>query len=297
MGMNIDELNARFGVAGRVEFFVGRGERPSLQVSNDDSHALISLYGAQVVSFKSTADYRERLFLSDQALFETGKAIRGGIPLCWPWFGADPQQQGRAAHGFARTMDWSIWAVEESGLSETSVTLRLEPNEETRKIWPHEFTLELIVVVGATLSLSLHTRNTGDDAFTMTQALHTYFQVDNIADTQVEGLDQCQYLDKVAGDEKTQRGSVGFDQEVDRVYLKPASSLQIVEAGKQSVIIDSTGSDTAVVWNPWVDKTIAMADLTAYQEFVCVETTNAAPNVVELRPGERHCLRAEYRFI
>ncbi len=277
----------------------GNGGLPMINVSNDYADAVISVYAGQVLSFtpKGAADV---LFVSDKAYYAEGKAIKGGVPICWPWFGADPEGKGRPAHGFMRNRMWSEWETRENADGSTTVILGVESSPETLAIWPHAFRLAMEITVSKTLQLALVTSNTGDAAFTITQALHTYFAVGDIAQTSVTGLDGTQYLDKAAdgnGATKQQDGAISISSEVDRVYLGVPAELTIVDGAlNRTIRITSSGNKTAVVWNPWAKIAASMADLQDddYTRFVCVETTNAADDVVEVAAGGEFRLVAEY---
>ncbi|MDQ5769857.1 D-hexose-6-phosphate mutarotase [Thiothrix subterranea] len=277
----------------------GNGGLPMINVSNDHADAVISVYAGQILSFtpKGAADV---LFVSDKAYYAEGKAIKGGVPICWPWFGADPEGKGRPAHGFMRNRMWSEWETRDNADGSTTVILGVESSPETLAIWPHAFRLAMEITVGKTLQLALVTRNTGDAAFTITQAMHTYFAVGDIAQTIVTGLEGTQYLDKAAdgnGATKQQDGSISINSEVDRVYLGVPAELAIVDGAlNRTIRITSSGNKTAVVWNPWAKIAAGMADLQDddYTRFVCVETTNAADNVVEVVAGGEFRLTAEY---
>ena len=277
----------------------GNGGLPMINVSNDHADAVISVYAGQVLSFtpKGAADV---LFVSDKADYAEGKAIKGGVPICWPWVGADPEGKGRPAHGFMRNRMWSEWETRENADGSTTVVLGVESSPETLAIWPHAFRLAMEITVGKTLQLALVTRNTGDAAFTITQAMHTYFAVGDIAQTTVTGLEGTQYLDKAAdgnGATKQQDGAISINSEVDRVYLGVPAELAIVDGAlNRTIRITSSGNKTAVVWNPWAKIAAGMADLQDddYTRFVCVETTNAADDVVSIPAGAEFRLVAEY---
>lgn len=239
------------------------------------------------------------LFLSELASFEAGKAIRGGVPVCWPWFGPDPQALGRPNHGFARTRLWSVLNTGATPAGETQVTLGLRDTPDTRALWPHAFELTLQITVGTTLRLALTTRNTGDAPFRITQALHSYFAVGDIARTAVTGLEGCSYIDNATGAGgavKRQTGAVHIAAEVDRVYTGVPAALTIVDdALQRRTRLSAQGSRTAVVWNPWIAIAAGMTDLKddAYLRFVCVETANAADEVVTVPPGGEHGMAVE----
>ena len=297
--MTIDQLNNEYAIPGQLEFIKGKGGFPLIKIDNGKARALISIYAGQVLSFQPANQAHDLLFLSDAAYYQEGKAIKGGIPVCWPWFGPDPEDRGRAAHGFVRNRPWTVRATETLADGDTRITLGLVDSTETRGIWSAAFDLSLEVTVGNGLRVELLTRNTGDQPFPISQALHCYFNVGAIGQVQVLGLENTDYIDKVAdGGRNTQVGAVRFDQEVDRIYLDVPSGLVIDDAALgRRINITSTGSHTAVVWNPWAELSVTMGDLgdDDYQRFVCVETVNAANDTIEVKPGGEHRLGADYR--
>lgn len=298
--MTIEQLNRDFGRAGQLEFVTGPGGFTQARINNDSAQALVSVYAGQVLSYRPNTAANDLLFISDAAYYEAGKAIKGGIPVCWPWFGPDPEDRGRAAHGFVRNRPWTVRATDTTTDGETRITLGMVDGEETRALWPAGFDLSLVVTVGDGLRVDLLTRNTGEQAFTVTQALHTYFSVGSIDQVQVLGLDACDYLDKAGdGGRHHQSGAVRFEREVDRIYLDVPAGLAIEDAAfGRRIDITASGSRTAVVWNPWAEISAGMGDLRDddYQRFVCVETANAAGEVIRLEPGADYRLGAEYRL-
>jgi glucose-6-phosphate 1-epimerase len=298
--MDIAQLNTNYGQLGRLKFISGQGDLPFLEITHPQATALISLYAGQVLSFQPKSATEDVIFVSDQASYQSGKAIRGGTPICWPWFGPDPEGLGRAAHGFVRNRMWKMMQSQTTVSGETQVTLGLSDTPETQAIWPHPFELSLVITVGASLTMELITCNSGNTPFTIAQALHTYFKVGGISQVQVLGLEDVRYLDKTDGSaEKTQVGSIKIDREVDRVYQNvTAGELVIVDPvyGRR-IYITAQGSKTAIVWNPWIEIAARMADLddADYQRFVCVETANAAADVVTVAPDSTARLMANYR--
>ncbi len=277
----------------------GPGGLPMIDVDNVHATARISLYGGQVLAYRPRGAAADLLFVSEQAHFQAGKAIRGGVPVCWPWFGPDPQGLGRPAHGLARTRQWALRQTVVLPGGETQVVLGLDDTADTRALWPHAFDLSLAITVGATLRLALTTRNTDTTPLTITQALHSYFAVGDIAQTRVQGLDGCAYTDKATGAGgavKLQTGDVTVAAEVDRIYSGVPASLTVVDgAQNRRVRITSEGSHTAVVWNPWTAIAAGMTDLQddEYRRFVCVETANAGAEVITLEPGAAHTLASQ----
>ncbi|MCB1791099.1 MAG: D-hexose-6-phosphate mutarotase [Gammaproteobacteria bacterium] len=298
--MPVDRLNATFAIPGVAEFTAGPGGLPQLHVSNQAANARISIYGGQVLSYTPRTADADLLYLSTKAHYAPGKAIKGGVPICWPWFGAHPTDSSRPAHGFARNMPWVVYAVTDRSPSCTRVALRLTDTADTQSLWPHRFILELELDIGVELAMTLTTHNAGNAPFTITQALHTYFATASIDATRVTGLDGHRYLDKTQGfSEQLQDGDVRFDSEVDRIYQGVSSPLQIHDDARGRVVhIQAQNSRTAVVWNPWREIGAAMSDLDdeAYRRFVCVETANAADDVIEVGAGDSFSLCARYRI-
>ncbi|MGB3613790.1 MAG: D-hexose-6-phosphate mutarotase [Elainellaceae cyanobacterium] len=295
--MTIEQLNADYGDSG-IQFKAGKADFPRIEIDNGSATATICLYGGQVLAFQPKGEPNPVLFLSDSAYYQAGKAIKGGAPVCWPWFGPDPEEKGRPSHGFVRNRLWNVIKTETTG-DTTTVVLGVSDSEETQAIWPQSFDLTIEITVGSSLSMALVTRNTGDQPFTITQALHTYFTVGDISQVAVVGLDGTEYIDKVdGGAQKSQSGNITVAQEVDRIYLGVPSEL-VIEDGSlgRKIHVTSSGSKTAVVWNPWSEISAKSGDLTddAYQGMICVETTNAATDVVRVEPQSDFRLTATYR--
>jgi glucose-6-phosphate 1-epimerase len=272
----------------------GPGGLPTLPIANRHASARLLLQGAQLLGYRP-ADGPELLFVSPNAVYAPGQAVRGGVPVCWPWFGPDPDGRGQPAHGFARNRVWALRGATTTDDGATELRLGLSDDAETRALWPHAFDLELQLTVGPMLRLALTTRNTGDSAFTFTQALHSYFAVGDIAATQVLGLDGCGCIDKLAGGARVPPvpGPVRFDGPVDRIYQRVPPTLQVLDtAGGRRIALHSEGSTTAVVWNPGAALAATMADLGAGAQrgYVCVETANAGDELITLAPGASHCM-------
>jgi glucose-6-phosphate 1-epimerase len=268
------------------------------EINNAKAHATISTYSGQVLSYRPKNQQQDLLFVSDQAYYEDGKAIKGGIPVCWPWFGADPDDQGRPAHGFVRNRQWEVSSSESLADGSTQVVMSLVDTAETRKIWPHPFRLDIVITVGDSLKVALVTHNSGDESVTISQALHSYFHVGDISKVRVLGLDGTEYLDKVDDStRKTQVGPVIIEGEVDRIYTGVSGELIIDdESLGRKIRITSSGCSTAVVWNPWSEIATSMGDLddNAYRNMICVETANAGPETITISADSEYRLVAEY---
>ena len=293
----IAALNAAHGLGDALQVVAGPGGMPVVEVNSAQASARIALHGAQVLSFKPHSEASDLLFLSDRAVYLPGKAIRGGVPICWPWFGPDPLGLGHPNHGFARTSAWQLANTARLVNGDVQAKLVLRDTPETRDLWPHAFELTLHVSVGQQLRLELSTHNTGDTAFSITQALHSYFAVADLAQVQVLGLDGARYLDNATGAHgatREQVGAVKFDGEVDRVYQAVPPELTLSDQGRQIHLL-SEGSCTAVVWNPGSTVAARLPDLAPGDQarFVCVETANAGDEVVRVAPGHQHVLAVE----
>lgn len=295
--MNFDQL-CEYEIENELQFVDIEHGFTYIEINNAKAHATISTYSGQVLSYRPKSQKDDLLFVSDRAYYEEGKAIKGGIPVCWPWFGADPDDLGRPAHGFVRNRQWEVTGSESLANGSTKVILGMVDSDETRKIWPHTFKLSIEITVGDSLKVALVTRNSGDKSITISQALHTYFYVGDISKVQVLGLDGIDYLDKVDGfAEKTQSGPVTINGEVDRIYKGVTGELVIEdESLGRKIRIASSGCSTAVVWNPWSEIAASMGDLDDddYKKMICVETANAGPETVEIAADSEYRLEAEY---
>jgi len=299
--MNIEQLNNDYEIRDQLEFVDTEHGFVLIEINNAMAHATICTYSGQVLSYRPKTETEDLLFVSDSAYYENGKAIKGGIPVCWPWFGPDPEQQGRPAHGFVRNRQWFVLGTESLPSGETFVRLGLTDNDETHQIWPHAFKLSIEITVGNALKVELVTQNSGNEDITVSQALHTYFRVGDISRVKVLGLEDRGYLDKVDdGEIKTQSGPVTIAGEVDRIYLDVPTELVIDDAALgRKIRINSDGCSTAVVWNPWSKVARAMADLgdDDYANLLCVETANAGPETVEVPAGGEYRLTAIYSIV
>jgi glucose-6-phosphate 1-epimerase len=298
--MNVHQLNEQFAIQEQVRFVIGKGGFPNIEVHNHAASALLSVYAGQVLSFKPYRAADDLLFLSERAFYQQGKAIKGGIPICWPWFGPDPESRGRPAHGFVRTRPWTVLAVEATTPSETRLVLGLQDSAETRELWPHAFGLSLEVKIGSSLGLALITANHTQEALSISQALHSYFKVGDIERVRVVGLEGNEYFDKVDnGRRKMQSGLLSIGAEVDRIYTGVEGVLLIEDVSLQRRIrITATGSRSTVVWNPWYRISAEMVDLADhdYRHLLCVETANVADDMTVIPPAGEHRLGVEYRL-
>lgn len=269
----------------------GMGGLTCVRVASPEARGEMYLHGGHVMSW-APAGGEDVLFVSRQARWEPGRAIRGGVPVCFPWFGAHRSRSDAPSHGFARTREWRLDGIEETA-SGVVVTMCLESDDETRRSWPHEFRLVHRVTFGRALTMELVTTNTGDVPFHFEEALHTYFRVAAIDRVRIHGLDDLRYLDTLTNPPatRTESGVITFEGETDRIYLAPMAPIAIEDDGRR-VTLQTVGAGAAVVWNPWIAKARALADLgdDEWTGFVCVETCNVEPRGVDLAAGETHVM-------
>lgn len=297
---DLEALSRRFAIAGAVRFERSKGELGVIRIDTPLATGTVMLQGAQVIDFQPRGE-EPLLFLSGRSRFLAGKSVRGGVPLCWPWFGPHPSDPALPAHGFARTVDWNLQETALLPDGRVRLVFDLPLGVATLALWPHASSARYTVTLGRELEVALATRNIGTEAFVLGQAFHTYFQVGDVRQVTVHGLDGCSYVDKVGGTaQRRQQGPVSFSQETDRIYLDTGGACEIRDPSMaRSVLVTATGSRSTVVWNPWIEKAERMGDFDAegYLQMLCVETANADQDAVTLRPGQVHVMAAQYRML
>ena len=275
MNNRISKLNDQFGIANQLKVVQKNNDITLIEINSVHAKATISMHGGQVLSFRPLNQTQDLLFVSTQAKYEPGKAIRGGIPICWPWFGPDPNNIG-PAHGLVRTREWQLRHTAVLADGAIKIILGIQDNDETRRIWPNIFDLSIIITIHQALSLELISHNTGVNPFEITQALHSYFKVGDSQHIQVTGLENKLYIDKTDGEkEKQQTSTVTISQETDRIYQGLTKDLVLTDKVlSRKIHITSKNSNTAIVWNPWIKKAAAMNDMgdEEYKKMVCIET-------------------------
>ena len=258
--------------------------------------AHVYLQGAHVTHYQAP-DQAPLLFVSSASRFETGKPIRGGVPIVFPWFGPNSTDKDAPQHGFARTLKWEPYAVRSAFTGEVELLLRLESSEATRRWMPDGVELIYSVDVGTKLRLSLTVTNTSDAPFAFEEALHTYLSVGDVRQVAIEGLEGRTYIDKVDGARRKVQpdGPMKISGETDRVYLDTTEAISVTDPQmRRRLLISKTDSASTVVWNPWIDKAKAMSDFgdDEWPRMVCIETANVADNRITLAPGASHTMRA-----
>lgn len=291
-------------------------ELVAIGIKNQAASAEVFLQGAQVTRYQPNGK-PPMLFLSQSCSYRSGQALRGGIPICWPWFGdatknpSSVQQsllgsggensfleatrdKNLPAHGFVREREWEITSIRTPADDLTIIELSLDVKDEP--LWPFDTLLSYRIAIGKTLSVSLHVQNQSDHQFTYSGALHTYLSVDDITQTRISGLSDCHYYDALESSEeggwllKKQEGDIQFSQETDRVYRTQGDPIRIHDGKDRALQLASTGSQSVVVWNPWIDKSRQLSQFSPidYKQMVCVETANVMDDVVTLAPDESH---------
>lgn len=277
---------------------------PLIIIENAAAKLVVSEQGAQVLSFipKNKIDL---LWLSPLANFSKGSAVRGGIPVCMPWFGVNQRAPEKPSHGFARNTDWSLSSIEHiadklnNGF--TKIVFELAQFKNTaHPLFEYPFHVKLVYLLGEQLSIEMQLSNTGNKNFPLSWAMHSYHPLSDLSATRIIGLDACEYLDNTCGLKRCiQQGEVVFNGEVDRAYINTCETQIISQSSAETsgkdkrlgdIKIQAKGCDTAIVWNPGREKASQMLDLGEknYQQFVCVERGNAFDNEINLAPGGVH---------
>ena len=298
--MNLSELNNEFSLEvanNNLHIKAGKGDIPVIEVENTHASATISLQGAHVLSWIPKGE-EEVIWLSDDAGFAPGKSVRGGVPICWPWFGAHETNNNFPAHGFARTTEWQIISTEALADGTTRISFTTKPTPETESMWSADTSVQYQLTIGKKLELELITHNNSDQPINISQALHTYFNVGDIGKVYLHGLDETEYLDKTDNfNRKRQHGHISINEEVDRIYLNTASDCVLEDKALcRNIVIIKCGSHSTVVWNPGKEVADKMGDLgeDGYTKMLCVESSNAAEDTVTIEPGKVHQLWVQY---
>lgn len=275
------------------------------RVTTAQAELLVAEQGAQVLSYRRFGE-PPLIWLSDQARYLRGQGVRGGVPVCWPWFGdlqrnpsaVQAMAQGAAPfHGLVRTLDWQLLEVREQADDvELSFVLDLPVGLPG---WPHATSVRLDIRLADDLQLKLCTRNLGDTPLAISQALHSYFAVSDIAQVRVHGLDGCGYIETLEDwVPRVQQGDLHFTSETDRIYHGLPATLMLDDPQWQRrIVLESSGSSSAILWNPWIDKSRRLSHFAvdAWQDMVCIETANVLNDHVLLPPGEEHVLGLRLR--
>ena len=296
MELPISTLNETFGIAGVLSFSDAGDGFVVIDINNSHCTASIALQGAQLMTW-SPKDEQPVIWLSPVAKLAEGKSIRGGVPICWPWFGAHVTNSTFPGHGFARTVPWKV--IHTEALDDGGTLINLAIAEINSEQWTYQAPAKMQMIISNTLQLELTTENKGDEVITLGDALHTYFCVGDASKIAIQGLDGCDYLDKVDDfAHKQQQGDITLSSEVDRVYFDQGQDVVIDDPVMlRRIRIEKRNSHSTVVWNPWIEKCQSMGDFGSddgYLRMVCVESANAHEDVVQIPPGDTHSLWVGY---
>ncbi|OVZ60049.1 D-hexose-6-phosphate mutarotase [Pigmentiphaga sp. NML080357] len=273
------------------------GELPCWRLVSPHGEALVARQGAQLLRYTPRGQ-RPVVWLSDAAAFAAGQPVRGGIPVCWPWFGQFDRNPAAVramlaagadapAHGFVRALDWDVAeAGPQPGAARLCLRLVLPSGWGG---WQHAAELMLEVRLDEALTLTLSTRNTGRETLTISQALHTYFAVSDVRGVTVEGLEGTHYVDTLREwSMHVQQGPLPIEAETDRIYTGIDRPLSIRDPGwRRTLHVQAFGSRSAVVWNPWVDKSLRLSQFRpdAWRDMLCIETARVWDDVLHVEPG------------
>ena len=279
---SLDQLQ-QFQIPGAVALDLGNGGLPRVQVTTPMSVAEVYLLGAQVTSFRRHSE-PPLLFLSNSSRFAPGKAIRGGVPICFPWFGPRP---GDVSHGYARITTWQLAASRK--LPDGGVTLHFElPNTAADPEWAR-LRAEYRVTITETLTLELVVVNGAPDRVVAFEAcLHSYFAVADAGEIAIAGLGGASFVDHTLNDavRVDDSDSIRIARQTDRTYLDAPGPVEIRDPilGR-TICIEKLGAKSTVVWNPWITQPLPDLGPNEYREFICVESGNIGRNRVTLAPG------------
>jgi glucose-6-phosphate 1-epimerase len=290
----VTELDRQLGIPGVATVSQGNFGLARVQITGAFGEGEMYLHGAHVTSWQP-ANNEEIIFVSTKSRWEEGQAIRGGIPICFPWFRGKSDDPHAPAHGVVRTKTWEIESILENE-NGVAVTMFTQSDEHTRKWWPGEFRLAHRVTFGPKLQLELICRNTGTTPFRFEEALHTYNRIANIQDARLQGLGGVNYLDNTESNkQKTQTGDVIIASPTDNAYCNTQNEVDLLDANKKRRIrLQKENSLTTVVWNPWSEGAARLHDLGdgEWRQFLCVEASNILDAAIHLAPGEEHRMAA-----
>jgi glucose-6-phosphate 1-epimerase len=294
--LDLQQLNDSFAIPGVAQIVPGNDGQPKVRITSAAATAEIYLHGAHLTSW-IPAGAEEVIFLSSKAQYQDGKAIRGGVPVCFPWFNAKTDDPKAPSHGLVRTKTWELESTTHEG-NAIAVSLSTASDEATRKWWPHEFRAVQRITISSHLQMELTVSNTGASPFTFQEALHTYYHVGNVRDVRLASLDGVTYQDNTQGNiEKLQHGDNLFTQRIDNAYVNTEAELELTDPSlNRRIHIGKQNSRNTVVWNPWDELAGEMSDLgDEWPHFVCVEAANIRANAVTLQPAEQHTMTATIR--
>jgi glucose-6-phosphate 1-epimerase len=269
-----------------------------VHIENKAAVAAVSLFGGQLLSWQPRRETQAVLWMSSLAKFDGKTAIRGGVPICWPWFGKHPSSSTATAHGYARLSNWNLEHIDSRDDGSTELVMALPREAQSGENRQPGLGNSIRLVIGDTLDIESTTRNDSKVAQRVTEALHTYFQVSDVAQVQVSGLSGCDYADLLDDNRiRRQDGNIRFGEEVGRIFVRCDKASVIEDSGlRRRIHVTSRGSHSIAVWNPGLHTASKMTDLgsEAWRSMVCVETANVLDDAIDIPAGEQHTLSARY---
>lgn len=270
-----------------------------LEIDNTHAKGRIALQGAHIMEWQLKFQTQPVFWMSSNARFVKSRSIRGGVPICWPWFGAHPTDSTFCPHGFARVIPWRVTDVDATSTGATRIILEMLDTPETKRQLSYPYVLRVTITIGRRLRIEMATTNMASHPFVIGEAFHTYLNVSDVANVKVTGMQDCVYADKVRNYERyVEHNTLHFDGEFDRVFINHSSDCAVHDEGFNRIIhVAKSGSDATVVWSPGAEKAAEMGDMGApdeWRKMLCVETTNALDNMVVINPGRTHIISAEY---
>jgi D-hexose-6-phosphate mutarotase len=285
-------LNACFARDNNLQFSEGEAGMTKVDITFNEATLELYLQGAHITRYQPVTDV-DLLWMSDSAVYQPGKALRGGIPLCWPWFGADSQNPDRPQHGYARTSDFNVLSTLATDQA-TSITLTLDPAQSPCPDWKNNVRLEFEIRLSAALWIEMRSHNLSDSPLTLSNALHNYFSISSRQRIAVPAVTGLTYLDKLQNYQpQLQSSALTINGEVDRVYQAPPASIDLLDPDRQiNTSMYCWGNNNLVIWNPGAQKAQAMADFDddGFEQMICIEPANALEQSITLQPGEGHRL-------
>jgi glucose-6-phosphate 1-epimerase len=298
--MDLQTLSDQFTIPGVLAFSQNEHGLIRATIITPSCSAEFYLQGAHLTQWQPTGEHPV-LFLSERSFFEPGKAIRGGIPIIFPWFGTrtaspDTSRTDGPSHGFARTSEWTLAFAALAG-DDLHLTLTLGPSDTSRALGYDQFALVYEITLGVELTLRLTVKNLADRPLHFEEALHSYFAVGDSQQISIVGLSDTDYLDKTDNFKKKHQADplLNLTSETDRLYFNTTVPVNVDDPIlRRRITIDKAESNTTVVWNPWSTLAAKLPDMSpaCWLTMVCVETANVTPNAIHLASGEHHTLEA-----
>lgn len=298
MACDLSEINKQFGIEPLIRFHSVEGGIVLAEIATELATAVISLYGGQVLAWQPRGESHPVLWTSKKATYIPGKAIRGGVPICWPWFGPHPSSKDLPGHGYARLAFWKVTKTASLSNGMLQLCLSMVDHGLAEKPWKSSAKLSVEILVGKYLEIRLTTNNLGSEPITFSEGLHTYFQVGDISKVSITGFEGAEYVDLLLDKMRVkQDGSITFSGELGRIFVNNGSTSIIEDPILQrNIWVAKKGSLSTAIWNPGLETASKMSDLgpEGWQDFVCVEGANALENCITLGPGQSHTHAAIY---